>query len=263
MSRPDETSEYWLPFPHDDLALRCAVLHQQRRELEEAKYAAEVHGARQAIAGIFVKGKGVEVGAGARPFPIPRGTECFHGDVLDAASLAKYFGTDRVALDGAIDAQTMRGVPEASLDFAISAHVIEHLHDPIGSIRATIATLKPGGVFILVAPELTQTWDKRRPPTTLEHVIQDSRDGGASTRYQAAEEHCRYVYPELTGKEFTEQEIRETATRLAFEGADLHIHAWRAVDFAKMLEYVAKDSPFRIEAALSYVNENAFVLRRQ
>ncbi|MEW9535718.1 methyltransferase domain-containing protein [Agrobacterium radiobacter] len=258
----DEKAEYWLPFPHDDLALRCAVLHQQRRKLQDEKLEVEVLSARKALSEIFLKGKGIEVGAGSRPFPLPDGVECYYGDVLDSASLEKYFGTDKVVLDGVIDAQTMRGIPHDSLDFVISAHVIEHLHDPIGAIRATINVLKQGGVFLLVVPEMTKTWDRRRPPTTLDHLIKDSRDGGYSTHLEAAIEHARYVHPEITGKTIPEDEIISDAQNLIDSGMDMHMHAWRMVDFREMLDHIANDAKFAVEAALSRVNENAFVLRR-
>lgn len=258
----DEKAEYWLPFPHDDLALRCAVLHQQRRILEESKSEAEVFGGRRAIAEIFLKGKGIEVGAGSRPFPLPYGVECYYGDVLDSSGLEKYFGTDKVVLDGQIDAQTMRGVPKDSLDFVISAHVIEHLHDPIGAIRSTISTLKIGGIFILVVPELTQTWDRRRSPTTLSHLIQDSKDGGESSHMDAALEHCLYVHPELTGETLEGASLQEKARMIVEHKLDIHFHAWRKTDFIQLLDYISEDASIEMVAAISQINENIFVLRR-
>ena len=45
-----------------------------------------------------------------------------------------------------IDAQTFDGIDNDSLDFVISAHVIEHLRDPIGSIVNAIRVLKAGGI---------------------------------------------------------------------------------------------------------------------
>ncbi len=258
----DERADYWMSFPHDDLALRCAVLHQQRRKLQEEKLEAEVLSARKTISEIFLKGKGIEVGAGSRPFPLPEGVECYYGDVLDSSGLEKYFGTDKVVLDGQIDAQTMGGIPKGSLDFVISAHVIEHLHDPIGAIRSTISTLKVGGIFILVVPELTQTWDRRRPPTTLSHLIQDSKDGGKSSHMDAALEHCLYVHPELTGETLEGVALQEKARMIVDQKLDIHFHAWRKIDFIQLLDHIAEDAPIETVAAVSHINENVFVLRR-
>jgi SAM-dependent methyltransferase len=239
------------------------TLRREFHSMEELRYVSEVQGVRKAIAEIFIKGVGLEVGAGDRPFPLPAGIKCFYGDILDTPALAKYFGAQKVSFDGVIDAQTMQGIPLQSLDFVISAHVIEHLYDPLGSIYAAIATLKPGGIFILAAPEMTKTWDKRRPPTTLEHVILDSQDGGESTRLQAYLEHFRHVHPEITGHELPESEVIARAPISMAQKMDLHVHAWRASDFTEMIEYATLHSPFKIEAVINcYVNEITYVLRR-
>jgi SAM-dependent methyltransferase len=257
----DEQPEYWQAFSFNDLAARVAALHMQRRELRQAKLDAEIHAARRAFAAAFVRGSGIEVGAGSRPFPIPDDARCYYGDVRDADQLASYFGTDQVQLTGEIDAQTMSGVPLASQDFVISAHVIEHLWNPIGAIEATIRRLKPGGHFLLVVPEMSATWDRKRPPTTLEHVLADWQDGGAGTRLQAYIEHTRFVHPLLSGESVPEHLIEADAARVMAAGMDLHVHAWRLQDFREMLDYVAPRIGFMLAAQLQVVNENLFALR--
>src|SRR5262245_51463856 len=97
MDRPEEAADYWRPYPHDDLALRVAVLHSQRRELQEGKAEGEIQAVRRAVAAAFISGYGIEVGAGSRPFPVPEGAKCFYGDVRDEGELATYFGTDSVS----------------------------------------------------------------------------------------------------------------------------------------------------------------------
>jgi putative flippase GtrA/SAM-dependent methyltransferase len=223
----------------------------------------KVNSARRAVAAQFVSGNGIEVGAGSRPFPIPQGTVCFYGDVRDKTGLAAYFGTDEVSFCGKIDAQTLADIPPSSLDFIISAHVIEHLFDPLGSIAASIARIKPGGVMLLVVPEMTKTWDCRRPPTTLAHAIADSQDAGEGTRLQAYLEHARYVHPQLTGNEIPEEQIEADARAVMAAGMDVHVHAWREQDFRDLLDYASPLMGFFIAASLSVANENIFVLRKQ
>ena len=86
----------------------------------------------------FIFGHGLEIGAGARPFPIPAGTQVSYGDMRDRASLESYFKTNAVQSGEPLDAQTLAGIADASFDFVISAHVIEHLRDPIGAIVSAI-----------------------------------------------------------------------------------------------------------------------------
>jgi SAM-dependent methyltransferase len=257
-----ETPAYWSSYGKDDLIVRVAALHAQRRELLEREGAAEIHGARSAIAQIYLRGSGIEVGAGARPFPLPAGVQCFYGDVRDRSQLVGYFGTNEISLTGPIDAQTMHEVPPASLDFVISAHVIEHLFDPVGAIRAAVGVLKPGGVFVCVVPDMDKTWDRMRPPTTLAHLLADYGDGGQSTRLQAYIEHVQFVHPTLTGEHIPTDEIEHRAQAAMVAGMDLHVHAWRAQDFSELLHALSADGSFSIEAAISVGNENVYALRR-
>jgi SAM-dependent methyltransferase len=257
-----EIPAYWSSYDKDDLVVRVAALHTQRRELLERVAWAEIHGARSAIAQMFLCGCGIEVGAGGRPFPLPDGVQCFYGDVRDRSELAGYFGTDAVSLNGRIDAQTMHEVPAGSQDFVISAHVIEHLYDPISAIRAAVRVLKPGGVFICVVPDMESTWDRTRPPTTLAHLLADSVDGGQSSKLQAYTEHVKFVHPILTGEHLPESEIELRARATMATGMDLHVHAWRAQDFCELLTSISADGSFSIEAAISIVNENAYAMRR-
>ena len=263
MKDSSEDPEYWRSFPFDDLVVRVAVLHAQRRELTERIYETQVTAARRAVADLFIAGKGLEVGAGSRPFPIPPHADCYYGDIRDGEQLNRYFNTDRTTLDGFIDAQTLDGVRAASQDFIISSHVIEHLEDPIGSIRATMDALKPGGIFLLVVPDMEKTHDHLRPPTPLSHVIADSRDGGAATRLQAYEEHVRYVHPAITGETIPEDEVPKHVDGIARARMDVHFHCWTASGFRELLEHCAPSMNFQIVGQTAVVNENIFVLKRR
>lgn len=114
-----------------------------RRESQEAKGAEEIEIVRRTLSHLFITGTGVEVGAGSRPFPIPDHASCFYGDVRDHSELEIYFGTEAVTVTGYIDAQTLDGIPNNSLDFIISAHVIEHLFDPLRALEESIRRYVP------------------------------------------------------------------------------------------------------------------------
>lgn len=59
---------------------------------------------------------------------------------------------------------------DASVDFVISSHAIEHFHDPIGAICEWLRVVKPGGLVATVAPHKMRTFDKDRPRTTLDEL---------------------------------------------------------------------------------------------
>jgi SAM-dependent methyltransferase len=206
----------------------------------------------------------MEVGAGDRPFPVPPHVRVFYGDIRDRASIQDYFKSTDVRSGGSIDAQTFAGIADDSLDFVISAHVIEHLRDPIGSIVNAIRVLRPAGIHILVVPDMRFTFDRERPETTVEHALLDYRDGGESTCRQGYEEHLRYVHPLLTIHHHAEAEIKWQAEDGArrWRELDVHFHAWTRSGFEALLAAAANHTPFVIEEAVSVVNENIFVLRK-
>ena len=219
---------------------------------------------RRAVAERFLTGRGLEVGAGDRPFPVPPHVRVFYGDIRDTASIQDYFKTADVRSGTSIDAQTFAGVANDSLDFVISAHVIEHLRDPIGAIVNAIRVLRPAGVFLLAVPDMRLTFDRRRPETSVGHALRDYGDGGESTCRESYEEHLRYVHPELTGQEYTEAEIQSQAGENSrrWRDFDVHFHAWTREGFENLLAAAAGCAPFVVEEAVSVVNENIFVLRK-
>jgi len=219
---------------------------------------------RTKVGASFLKGCGIEVGPGDRPFPLPPDARISYGDIRKPEALESYFRTTDLAPVQNIDAQTFAGIDNNSLDFVISAHVIEHLRDPISSIVNAIRVLKVRGIHIAVVPDMRYTFDRNRPETTVEHVLTDYADGGVSTCRKAYEEHLRYVHPYLTGETYSEHDIQRYADENVkhWRAFDCHFHAWSQAGFAGLLEATKQFAPFTVEATVFVVNENIFVLRK-
>ena len=225
---------------------------------------AEVRKARTEIGRTFLAGRGIEVGAGDRPFPVPASAHILYGDIRKHEELEGYFRTPDLPAVNDVDAQTFAGIDNNSLDFVISAHVIEHLRDPISSIVNAIRVLKVGGIHILVVPDMRYTFDRNRPETTLDHVLTDFADGGVSTCRNAYEEHLRYVHPYLTGESYSEADIQRHADANVkhWRAFDCDFHAWSQAGFAALLDATKQFAAFRVEAMVFVANENIFVLRK-
>lgn len=58
-----------------------------------------------------------------------------------------------------------------SVDFVINSHVIEHVYDPIKTIKEWIRVVKPGGYVYIIAPHKERTFDKDRDRSTLAELI--------------------------------------------------------------------------------------------
>ena len=223
--------------------------------------------ARASLTGKYLKAGdvGVEVGAGSRPFPVPNGVQVIYGDVRDADSLSTYFGGLPIVGDQlVIDAQTMDRFPPESLDFVLSGHVIEHLENPIGAILNTARVVKERGVMIVAVPEMTLTFDKNRPETSIKHLFEDLIVGGESTRLQAFVEHLTYVHPLMTGEILSAERIAWEAPQsvLRYKEFDIHYHAWSRDSFRQMSDMAGELGGFYIEAERSVENENIFVFRK-
>lgn len=260
--RKDEDPDFWKDKSHTELAELVAVLHRQRNAADYERPKLIVNSARKTTARMFVRGKGIEVGAGSRPFPIPEGAVCLYGDIRDGEALNSYFDDKDIRNDEFIDAQTFAGLKDASFDFVISAHVIEHLENPIGSIRNAIRILKSGGIYILVAPDRRFTFDLHRSGTSLRHLLQDDEDGGDSTRIDDYKDFIENVGVKYYGNQPPSDGYDAEARRLAAKNHDIHFHAWNTDEFRSMLNAISLSIGFEVSYYTQVVNENIFVLKR-
>jgi SAM-dependent methyltransferase len=257
----DETLEFWKNKSPDLLAETAAALHRERRSAAESVGSTEVYTTRRTIAHMVVNGNGVEVGAGDRPWPLPTTATCYYGDIRNERNLRDYFKNDNVKPGTILDAQSFDGVNDEIFNFVISAHVIEHLQDPLGALRATMRIIRSGGVAIFAVPEMTRTFDRDRPPTTLDHLLIDATDGGKSSRFSAFLDHVRYVHPLLTGENISAKDEHKAAKAILDANMDIHYHAWTGESFREHLQATSNEI-FTIEAHVPVQNENIFVLRK-
>lgn len=68
-------------------------------------------------------------------------------------------------------------IGDARYDAVISSHVIEHIANPLRALEAWRRVTVPNGHLLLVAPHRDGTFDHRREPTTLEHMVGDFEQG--------------------------------------------------------------------------------------
>lgn len=88
----------------------------------------------------FFAGVGIDVGCGDDP--LSRHASQF-------ARMTSCRGWDKA--DG--NAQTLPGVPAASLDFLHSSHCLEHLPEPVKALTNWLRVVKPGGHLIVTVPD--------------------------------------------------------------------------------------------------------------
>jgi SAM-dependent methyltransferase len=71
------------------------------------------------------------------------------------------------------DATSLDGIPDAAYDVVLSSHTLEHVANPLRALAEWKRVVGPEGPLVLVVPHVENTFDHRRPVTTLEHIEAD------------------------------------------------------------------------------------------
>lgn len=209
-----------------------------------------------------IRGEGLEIGALHAPLRLPRRARVRYVDRMDVEGLRRHYPdlpVDRlVPVEIVDDGETLASQPDCSADFIVANHFIEHTEDPIRTISNHLRVLRPGGVLFMGVPDRTRTFDRRRPGTSLEHLLADHREGPGRSRRGHLEEWAGLV------DGVPPAEVQERVAVLERDNYSIHFHAWTADEFRAMLEHLRTQMamPFTIEEIVQNEHEFIVVLRR-
>jgi SAM-dependent methyltransferase len=255
-SRP----EHLYPRPHPVAALLPPPVRVKLVSLLPDRQ--EVRRARMRLARRFLRGEGLEIGALHLPLPMPRGASARYVDRMDRDALVREYpeleGHDLVAVDVIDDGEKLATVPDASVDFVVANHFLEHREDPIGTLAEHARVLRPGGVLYLANPDPRVTFDELRPLTTIEHLARDHREGPAVSRDEHYAEWVRLV------ERAPEPEVAGRAAELRDAAYSIHFHVWTPAVFAELVGHCAREEgiPIELEALVPVRHEFIAVLRK-
>ena len=86
------------------------------------------------------------------------------------------------------EAVDLQGFTDNRYDLVISSHTLEHLANPVAALREWRRVCRPHGHLILILPHADATFDRRRPITTIAHLLADEANSvDESDAYHAAE----------------------------------------------------------------------------
>jgi SAM-dependent methyltransferase len=211
-----------------------AVARHPRRWLHER--------ARRRLAARVIAGTGIEIGALHNPFPVPESARVSYVDRLVTSELREEYPEladhPLVEVDVVDDGQTLVKFDDASLDFVIASHFLEHCEDPIGALKAHLRVLRPGGILLLAVPDRRHGVDRGREPTSMEHVLADHEQGPLRSRAEHYLDWVRLVDLPLGNVEAGQVEGR--AHELENRGYSIHFHCWTGDEFAAQLRYIIR-----------------------
>ena len=182
------------------------------------------------------------------------------------AELAEW---DLTPVDVIDNGELLTTIPEASQDFIVANHFLEHCEDPIRTIETHLGKLRPGGVLFYAVPDKRYTFDSRRPLTPLDHMVADHEQGAERSRSEHYDEWTRLVIDGeapagLEGGTFDEW-VAKRAGELERDAYSIHMHVWTQAQFLALILHCRDrlEEAFDIEAAARQGIEFIVVLRKQ
>jgi predicted SAM-dependent methyltransferase len=216
--------------------------------------------AREQIAARHLRGAGLEIGALHLPLGVPAGVIVRYVDGWTATQLRAQYPELAdwriVETDILDDATRLATIPDASQDFVIANHFLEHAEDPIGALGVMLRVTRPGGIVFLVVPDKRHSFDHRRPVTTLEHLARDHAEGPEWSRAAHYAEFARLV------EGVDEADLDAHVAAKLDEHPHIHFHVFT---YATLVGFLAATSPelgFEIVETTRRRYESIVVLRR-
>jgi len=218
---------------------------------------------RNTISYRYLQGYGIEIGALHNPLPVKKNVQVKYVDRLTLTDLKKQYpelgSYTLVDVDIVDDGEILNTIRDNSLDFIIANHFLEHCENPLGTIRNHLKKVKTDGVLYYAIPDRRFTFDKERPLTGFNHLIDDDVKGSSLSR----EEHF-FEWVKMVENFQDCDQIKNRISILKMLNYSIHYHVW---DIDTALQFLCKardylDNQFRVNYFEQRNNEIIIVLQK-
>jgi hypothetical protein len=220
----------------------------------------EIKDFRDFLARRYLRGGGVEIGPGRNPLGFdPERASAKYVDYMPVEEIRRTYGgvpEDYIPGDIIDDGETLGSIPDRSLYWIASCHMLEHTEDPIRVMLTKLQKLREHGVLFCIIPNRDTGFDKKRPVTSLDHFVRDYEEGPGWARDAHLEEFARLAADTPEG---------EVAARVAsYKERDyrIHWHTWTMqswIGFVQMIQ--SRYVPFEIEVLARNHHDLVAILR--
>jgi SAM-dependent methyltransferase len=154
--------------------------------------------------------------------------------------------------------ETLLRIADASQDFVIANHFLEHCENPIETLSNLLRVAKSGGILFLAIPDKTYTFDFDRPVTDYNVLKQTYEKGSRSDRKRLYEEWVKYV------EAVSGPQVKMRTAQLMANNYSIHYNVWTADALLDFFWKVRHDFPlpFRIVSAVCCDNEAIVLLEK-
>src|SRR5579864_8437929 len=169
-----------------------------------------------------LRGRGIEIGALWRKFPLSARATVYYVDRVASSELQRHYSeipSQLVAPDVVADAAQLPFRCD-SMDFVIASHVLEHLPFPLAALRHWYQVLRPGGILLLKIPDKRFTFDVKRERTPLPHLIAEDAAPSSFDKRAHFEDWVENVLHHARGSE----EFNQQVSHLVASDYSIHYH---------------------------------------
>jgi SAM-dependent methyltransferase len=184
---------------------------------------------------MWLHGRGIEVGALSRPFPVPARARVWRLDRSSRDDLQQHYAeiTKTIVKPDLLADATQFPFAPRSLDFIIVRHVFEHLPLPLDALRAWYEALAPRGLLLLQVPDKRYTFDARRARTSLDHLLDEhSHPERANSR-----DHYADWVENIGNRKPGTPAFDEAVQDLVDQKYSIHFHVWIDEDLREIVNF--------------------------
>ena len=146
------------------------------------------------------------------------------------------------------EASELKNISLGSYDFLLSSHSLEHIANPVKALKIWHTLLKPNGELVLVLPDKKNTFDIKRPYTSMQHLLNDFNENVDEYDTTHFDEILLYRSSGKNEEENSREQLNKTLKN-NYINRYAHHHVFNFETIKELLLYCGFDTVYQQEAS--------------